>query len=128
MSGSDQVIGQCLLKVKNAECHSEGPGPWLPTKQALLLLEAEKEGCAAVLTWARGSWKESAMHRCPGELPVLPAGLVLPRQPLHTPPGRNNPRRSASPHTQATTAATIRHGALIIPQTKSTEPDLFSLK
>lgn len=54
MPGSDQVIGQYPLKVKNLECHSEGPGPWLPTEEALLLLEAGKEGCAVVLTQARG--------------------------------------------------------------------------
>lgn len=52
MSGSDQVI--ISLKVKNLECNSEDPSPWRPTKQALLLLEAGKEGCVVVLTQARG--------------------------------------------------------------------------
>ena len=59
-----------------------------------------KRDALPVLTRARGSYKGSPMHGHPGDLPVLPGGPALPRQPLHTLPDANGPQRSASPNTQ----------------------------
>lgn len=119
MPGTDQVTGS--LKVKHLECHSEGGQENKP-------FSFWRQGKRDMLwSWPRQEGSKRSLPRtdiCRGELPVQPAGLFSPAMLCTPPPDRNSPRRSASPNTQATTAATSRHGATTITQRESTVQDL----